>query len=162
MRMPRMTTRRWMIAAAVVALLITAAQTGRRWMIYRKLTSWHERQALDFQIQELDAKIERAEEERRERQKRWKRHEQLSLIAGEWEANPLAKQPVYLRPVRSLAASMKNIRADRTTERVRREPSRAEEAGLLAAYHARLTQKYRLAASRPWMYVPPDPIPPKP
>jgi hypothetical protein len=36
-----MTTRRWMIAAAVVAVLIQSGQTGARWHQYRKRAEYH-------------------------------------------------------------------------------------------------------------------------
>ena len=41
MRLPRMTTRRWMIAAAVVAVLTRCGQTGARWHQYRKRVEYH-------------------------------------------------------------------------------------------------------------------------
>ncbi len=168
MRMQRMTTRRWMIAAAGVALLITAGQTGRRWILYRKLASWHEQEEFSCEIQEIIAYMERtiADSERvmRSVREHRKRSEQLSIVAGEWEANPLAKQPVYLGPTRTVDEMVDKIgkksRADRAPKRVGIEPGQAEKgARLLAAYHARLKEKYRRAASRPWKHVPPDPPP---
>jgi hypothetical protein len=37
MRLPRMTTRRWMIAVATLAALLAAFEAGRRWERYRGL-----------------------------------------------------------------------------------------------------------------------------
>lgn len=36
MRLPRMTTRRWMVAVAVVASILSAEVTRRRWVDFRK------------------------------------------------------------------------------------------------------------------------------
>ncbi len=41
MRLPRMTTRRWMVAVAVVAFAIPAARIGNQWLAYRQKAVYH-------------------------------------------------------------------------------------------------------------------------
>jgi hypothetical protein len=41
MRLPRMTTRRWMIAVGVVAVFLAARSTSQRWAYFRQWAAFH-------------------------------------------------------------------------------------------------------------------------
>ena len=41
MRLPRMTTRRWMVAVAILAVTISVERTRRRWTFYREQAASH-------------------------------------------------------------------------------------------------------------------------
>jgi hypothetical protein len=41
-RLPRMTTRRWIVAVTVVGLLLALAQLGKRWLSYGRRAAYHD------------------------------------------------------------------------------------------------------------------------
>jgi hypothetical protein len=137
MRLPRMTTRRWMAAVAIVAVAIGGEMMRRRSVSYRGQAN---RYAL------AEAKV-----------RTW----------GKNSDQRTAEHKKHLRKVQSFAesgggafrASWKSF-IDSATRSVTLASEEAERFHRLAAHYAALRMKYERAARYPWLPVEPDP--PKP
>jgi hypothetical protein len=144
-RVPRMTIRRWMIAAAFVAAFITPAQIAHRSWRFHTLASWHQTRVDAFVtaaaipqpsiVPDTDAlwQIEEA-----------KRLWRYDFDGGEVQSKPLTAEDVR-REEDLLRQSRAMLEASQATSQ------------RLYDYHVQMSQKYRQAAIRPWLPLSPDP-----
>jgi hypothetical protein len=172
MRLPRMTTRRWMIVAAAIAIALGGIREAGRMKQKRDTrfmqAEWHaEAEAYHRRLSvrpptRTDRRIEAGQEPAPivgvaevieqafglppERSKRAEGHEQSEGHDRFRDAE-----------ARQYALSDKRNKLE---EAYRQKQSKyhAEQA----EYHAALARKYRDAASRPWLEIEPDPPVPKP
>jgi hypothetical protein len=169
MRVPRMTTRRWMIAAMTIALALgcyreairlkhkravclmqatwhAEEEAYRRRLSLSQLTRTDLRDEADQEptpsptpIPELDKAIEQVFQLPPERSDRSEGHDRFRAAQARRDAS---------------ADRMRKL-----ADEVRREQSKYHATQ--ADYHAVLARKYRAAASHPWLPVEPDPPPPR-
>lgn len=133
MPLPRMTTRRWMIAVMVLGLLLSVGIWVERLI---DLASRYRQTAAAFGRREAEA-----QKEQRER---------LKIAAA------LERDAADQGRVAALRESAKNAH-DLAEYHAQIAMSRAR----WTRYYALLKQKYAAAARRPWLFVPPDPPPPE-
>jgi hypothetical protein len=165
MRLPRMTTRRWMVAAMIIALALGSYREATRLKQRRDVclmrATWHaEAEAYhrrlsttpptraDLEVEadqdptpsaELDKAIEPVFDLSSERSDQAEGHERFR----EAQARQYA-----------LADTRRQLVDDYRRKQLKYHASQAD-------YHAGLARKYKNAASRPWLTVEPDPPPPK-
>jgi hypothetical protein len=141
-RLPRMTTRRWMVAIAVVAAVLGLAAHERAMQHraeYRSRRDLYEEQARWFAESEESSKQDEA---------KWAESERAGLAELESLKTISASRPgdagvqQKLRELERLLEVVRSIRASNARMR---------------AYFARMKEKYRRAASRPWEAVEADP-----
>ena len=151
MRIPRMTTRRWLIAVAVVALSFGGHRL--RVGLMREHDSrlakaaWHAKAEVDYR--RLIAAITGPPARRR----RANPVPTSAALMGA-ELDRAIRRQFDPPPARSVMADMLKSRAEFSPSRLAYHRRRAD-------YHAELAQKYTRAASRPWLPVEPDPPMPK-
>jgi hypothetical protein len=141
MRLPGMTTRRWMIAVAVVAVIIGAETTRRRWVAY------HQQAAAYAKLEEVAQRLAGGKEEEVAR---------LNQLVEKLrqEAESVRNDPVALKNREGMIETWKS--------RVMFQSLDAEHSRREATYYGNLKDKYRRAASYPWLPVEADPPAPKP
>jgi hypothetical protein len=135
MRLPRMTTRRWMVIVVIVGVVMGAIVGGVR------LKRRH-----SYFLARVQSHAER-EDDCRERKRLFDALEWNSAAEIEWKTKD--KQ----------GGSPEVARAKRTRALVHDHKERATRG---IAYHAAMAQKYRYAARYPWFPVEPDPPEPEP
>ncbi len=136
MRLPRMTTRRWMIFVAMVAIGIGGEMTRRRWVYYRmKAVEYarEERLLLDV-AEEQDADVAGFEREAEELMERAGLHEGYSGEDGR-------------REEMARVAKQNALKLSRFAGHTRQ----------VAAFYGRLKRKYECAVVLPLLSVDPDP-----
>jgi hypothetical protein len=132
MRLPQMTTRRWMIAVAAFALVLGGVIEGGRLA----------RRARDYQ-QTGESLYIFAWQAWRERLEALSLADSLNRSAAIQAASP------------DLQASGRNAK-----KRAEFHQETARLSGLRAAYYVRLAKKYEYASRHPWLPVEPDAPPP--
>jgi hypothetical protein len=137
MRFPRFrfTLRRIMIVVAVLAILVGAERTHHRWQYYRKRAAWHDLQARNF-AGTASVLAKSAQE----------------LAAGR-SAFPVFGE--FDEPV-ELVGNPQEV-AKREMEYLKRT---AAEYSEYADYHLSMARKWERGASKPWILVSGDPVPP--
>jgi|SRR5579864_2374577 len=160
MRMPRMTTRRWMVAVAIIGLLLEVWVLWQRSEHYRRLAAYHARQENSIKpwfhdhvsqlgVLKWEALHWRglAEQYRRELDQA---HRALDskIAAGLSTSQQEQREPWYWK-----------MQADEADWRVRKAESRIAyfEAG--PAYHRLMRARYERAAAHPWESVKIEPVP---
>jgi hypothetical protein len=147
MRLPRMTTRRWMVAVAVVALSF-----GGYRQVIRLRRERHSRLARARWHAGAEADYRRLIAAITGRPARRRRADQVptspALTAAELDR--AFRRQFALPAERSVVADMLKARAEYSPSRLPLHRRRAD-------YHAELARKYTWAASRPWLPVEPDP-----
>lgn len=131
MRLPRMTTRRWMMAVAVVALVISPVQLKRRRDSFLALARYHASQEVLCGDRRRDAKdsIEGFD---------------VWLRAGDRIARGDGASSILLDNSRLKSERASLIEAAAYWERA-------------TAFHAQMFRKYSHAARHPWLPLEPDP-----
>ena len=136
MRIPRMTVRRWMIAAAIVAVVIGAEMMRERSVAYANKANLY----ASYKAQARD----------------W----------GETSDRNVADRKKHLQEIQAFAESGSGeFRAgwrpliDSATRSLTLASGEAEKCRRMAAHWAALRAKYERAARRPWL---PEPDPPRP
>lgn len=148
MRLPRMTTRWWMIAVAVAAVLTFFGLEAKRLMRLRHdylvNAAIHQQQKAFFTVE--NKRLLRAVAEFQQ----YARNSRLAALSGQDQD-----------PVDEMMRADSKIHAEHFDAYVLRFQAAAENGAAKAAYYGRLEAKYRLAARRPWLPVPPDPPEPQ-
>ena len=142
MRRPRMTTRRWMIAVAVVASVmsgIVAHRIKRRQDDFLRRSTAHARSVVAI----AEAKVDIDESIKRGASLMDGRVRQLTVV-GQWPDGRPGQSPMEM-----LKAAL---------SRQRGESQRMDRA---IRYHAALARKYEFAALHPWLPVEADPPEPE-
>jgi hypothetical protein len=164
MRLPRMTVRRWMLAVAIVAVVVS---------VWRLCWSRHRRFSLRAAIEMKEAtrltrlaapaKARAAPEPRSlaNRDAASEEGEALELAIHLIQSPAFAKG-LAARMLQSLAERGMAPRRDIAIEeaRARLHMRLASKYQRRAEYHAILGRKYQAAAARPWLSVEPGPPPP--
>ena len=165
MRLPRMTTRRWMVAVAVTAAILTVARIGWRWKRFNELATSHQQAADLYSVVKAGPPppinatgIGTAAEEA---------HRQIEEDKRLWRFS-FGGKPGY-RMTRSLITADELRRDEEALKQAEAVIVEAETSRRLMAlydremalYHREMSEKYRRAAMRPWLPVDPDPPPPK-
>ncbi len=137
MRLPRMTTRRWMVAVAVMGLLMGGVVGGvrlkRRHDYFLNLVEFH----LQLERQYVP----------------WERAARNSLQQSDLTLN-------FLEAARH-AESNDGVELGILRPAVEWERQSATRFAQAIAYHAAMARKYRRAARYPWLPVEPDPPEPR-
>jgi hypothetical protein len=162
MRLPRMTTRRWTIAVAVVAALFVVP-----------CREWHKRRVHYLQLAAMQSRMEQqfastilfGDPRGSTATSRWEanvmtlaRQHAQRLLAEDRSRNRSLPQLVYRGDIMNRAMRLaleESGRVEDPMARVRHEEKRR------ADYHAALRRKYERAARYPWLPVEPDPPEPK-
>ena len=159
MRASRMTIRRWMIAVTVVAAIIASVQFAQRSRRFQRLAKWHESQANAFAAtaailkppivdDAIAAEVAEALQQIEEGKPRWRLVDKFGLGQGMIPIPVTVQQAERAEKQRKRAEAFLWAMMDR---------ARYVQSQHLADYHVEMGQKYRQAALRPWMLVPPDP-----
>jgi hypothetical protein len=169
MRVPRMTTRRWMIAAMAIALALGCYREAIRLKQKRTVclmrATWHAEDAAYHRRLSLS-------QHTRTDLRGEAGQEPILLPTVSAESDKAIEQVFQLPSERSdrseghdrfrAAQARQYALADRTRKLAgdfRRGQSKYH--AMQADYHAVLARKYRAAASHPWLPVEPDPPPPR-
>jgi len=148
-RVPRMTIRRWMITAAFVAAFITAAQIAHRSWRFLQLASWHQTRVDAFVAAAAIPQPSIVPDTEALRQiEDAKRLWRYDFDGGEVQSKPLTAEEVRREEVLHRSRAML-------------EASQARSQRLYD-YHVQMSEKYRRAATQPWLPAPPDPPVPTP
>ena len=135
MRLPRMTTRRWIVVVVIVGLLMVGVRLKQRRSLLLSRAQFHEQKAAFYpKLESRERKI---------------CAEYPRLIAG------LERLQDYRdrEPVRSRLEDLK-VRLDESRRNLARWTNRI-------AYYAGMAHKYQHAARYPWLPVEPDPPEPE-
>ena len=153
MRLPRMTTRTWMIAAAAIVLLAADGFVSWRQRNYLSLSQRYQKPVIEFAATEqqfltLIQSIERSNVSLRS---------DVAAARSRWESETDADERKTLK-----AQMEQTARLIEANERTLHEAEKgiAKHSAIRMHYQA-LVAKYASAARRPWLPVPPDPPPPE-
>ena len=138
MRLPRMTTRRWMIAVAAVALMSSGAVAGLR--IRRRHVEFLARVQSHTQMERFCALSE---------------HQQRAYIKTWADSTMLL---LRMQERFGLDSGIGKEDARNELESFRRKVANWRR---WTSYHTAMARKYRHAARYPWLPVEPDPPPPE-
>jgi hypothetical protein len=165
MRLPRMTTRRWMVAVAVVALslggsLYTVRLKRKRDRCLAR-AAWHSTMEADAlrslaRVAGLFARPEPVPAPKTDDELAWAIDRVLGLPIRGW--GPSEEDHGLREEQEAKEHAMAASRSRVVAEFRRRESVRLRKQ---VDYHAVLARKYQGAASRPWLAVPPDPPEPR-
>lgn len=144
MPVPRMTTRRWMIAVIAVAILLAlVTEHGRLSHISEHYAAQGRMHRTRKQAAERNRGLFEAAIPRRMQEAAW--------------LEEALKGPLFNERDGELARE----RASKASEYVRAWRERERQFAAEARYHEALEAKYAQAARRPWFAVAPDPPPPE-
>jgi hypothetical protein len=133
MRLPRLTTRRLMATVAVVGILCYGIILAQRSVQYSRLALSHARGEVHSRSKH--------------------RSKASTASAGREQA------AMWRRRARETGSKTAAEAALDQEPGIAMYEAAAQAASLKADYHAALSRKYRRAARRPWLAVPPDPPP---
>jgi hypothetical protein len=165
MRLPRMTTRRWMAVVAALAFVLGALLEANRLRRKRDVllarAGWHGAAETQFRALVRSAAS---------RPVRSTNAAQVLELAPETSADPVspidrwarltkwdparAETVERLREARAIDDAMADKASKIVADHARRQAVYHQKR---ATYHAALRRKYEAAAARPWLSVPPDP-----
>ena len=146
MRLPRMTTRRWMVLVLAIALLIVCGRWGWRMSrVYGLKAAYHTDQEWNAQ---LTLRIIQSAPSSTQIQRRASGRiiSALASLPGSKDLLDVWRGP----PIEELSPTALQL--------ARREAAKWQE---LATYHSRMRRKYEWAAWFPWLPVWPDPPEPE-
>ena len=151
MPLPRMTTRRWMVAVVVVALGIYSGLLVWRSSQFNRTALQHTEQAASCRERETYHAARVATEVNmlsiRER------HLELARSIAERSSGSDGVVKALVEEAESSLAYGRSVLDDHRRNLANAVATRA--------YHERLMKNYRRAARRPWLPAPPDPPPPE-
>jgi hypothetical protein len=142
-RLPTMTTRRWMIAVAIVGAVLVVGR--RREEFRRKSREYGEQAAVYTERVVLLEKLVR----------QWRVYGEEGRLDLDWIHGALDPEFVARHQARGVDA----IRAEYKAQS-HRCSAKLVATKALAAYATRLKHKYEDAAAHPWLHVVADPPPP--
>jgi hypothetical protein len=169
MRVPRMTTRRWLIAAMTIALALGSYREAIRLKKKRSVclmrAAWHAEQEAycrRLSLSQLTHTDIRGEADQEPRPSPTSSAEPDKAIELVFQLPPERSDRSEGHDRFRAAQARQYALADRTrklADDFRREQSKYHAAQ--ADYHAMLARKYQAAASHPWLPVEADPPPPR-
>lgn len=152
MKLPRMTTRRWMAVVAMAAVLTWGGLLTWRWYHFRSLARY-ELQT----IQGLNKAEERTrkfiQQDRKDNADWSKQHDEI-VEAMKQESPRMSK---IARELWLLAESTTREMIQETDSYIKSEYEKLEKLAVLRREHETLARKYQNAAAHPWLMASPVP-----
>jgi hypothetical protein len=153
MRLPQMTTRRWMTTVAFIAAIITAGRIGWRGWRFREAAAWHRtqsdqyaavatRQSASVNDDVVTAAVKSGLSQIEEQKESWN----FFLVEG-------GRYP-HIPPPTADEVRRMNEELDQVTAKLDAIFARHRR---LADYHREMSRKYQRAAARPWLPISADP-----
>jgi hypothetical protein len=153
MRLPRMTTRRWMMTVAFIAAIITAGRIGWRWSRFREAAAWHRtqsglyaavatRQSASVNEDAVTAAVKSGLSQIEDAKELW---------------NSYATEGGRYSVIRLRTADEERVAKEALDQVTAELDAIFARHRQLADYHREMSRKYQRAAARPWLPIAPDP-----